>query len=368
MEYLKQWHDSGNHMGSQELGHGSGDRTYEKDGYIMSWNSSIGYIGLQYDLSQLNETELTPEENPELTDADGEKGDDVLKGGLGDDKTPTDFDPEQISLGIKVEMEHSSDPKVALEIALDHLSEDPEYYTVKDDPEASAQANAASDASGDEKSDVEKENPDVYPDGWKEMDGMFMSPNNPMYKALHGGDSEDKEMTDALLGYKSKNVGDIDEEFDFASAEVGYDNNNRYQKYLKYTEMDFNNLRDEEKEEYFELWKEFKGSEVVQEEIGMEDYNGKMGDKYADAEGNEFSVSNKVKGGVSLRGQGGEKEVATGDLTLMKKLGEATDPITQKQIQIAKKTLKMPDAMAGVMGGMTKKEAVQLLIKHNIKY
>ena len=49
MDYLKQWHYPGEHDGSNELGHGSMDKTYEKDGYIMSWNSSIGYIGLVYD-------------------------------------------------------------------------------------------------------------------------------------------------------------------------------------------------------------------------------------------------------------------------------------------------------------------------------
>lgn len=49
MEYLKQWHYPGEHDGSEELGHGKLDKNYEKDGYIMSWNSAIGYIGLVYD-------------------------------------------------------------------------------------------------------------------------------------------------------------------------------------------------------------------------------------------------------------------------------------------------------------------------------
>jgi hypothetical protein len=40
-----------------------------------------------------------------------------------------DVDPDQLKLGIKTEMEHTSDSKVAEEIALDHLSEDPHYYT-----------------------------------------------------------------------------------------------------------------------------------------------------------------------------------------------------------------------------------------------
>jgi hypothetical protein len=39
------------------------------------------------------------------------------------------FDPKQLAIGKKVEMEHTTDEKVALEIARDHLTEDPEYYT-----------------------------------------------------------------------------------------------------------------------------------------------------------------------------------------------------------------------------------------------
>lgn len=51
LEYLKSWHMLGSHMGSPNLGHGSDDKTYDKDGYHMAWNSRIGYIGLQYDLN-----------------------------------------------------------------------------------------------------------------------------------------------------------------------------------------------------------------------------------------------------------------------------------------------------------------------------
>ena len=58
LEYLKQWHNPGQHMGNQELGHGSSDQTYEKDGYIMSWNSRLDYIGLQYDTQHIDENNL----------------------------------------------------------------------------------------------------------------------------------------------------------------------------------------------------------------------------------------------------------------------------------------------------------------------
>jgi ribosomal protein S18 acetylase RimI-like enzyme len=42
---------------------------------------------------------------------------------------PSKVDPHQLKMGIKVEMEHTNDPKVAKRIALQHLAEDPEYYT-----------------------------------------------------------------------------------------------------------------------------------------------------------------------------------------------------------------------------------------------
>jgi hypothetical protein len=39
------------------------------------------------------------------------------------------FDREEIKLGVKTEMEHTKNPKEALKIALDHLNEDPRYYS-----------------------------------------------------------------------------------------------------------------------------------------------------------------------------------------------------------------------------------------------
>lgn len=53
---------------------------------------------------------------------------DQLPGGLADDKKPSDFDSKQLQKGIDVEMEHTTDQEMAKEIAMDHLTEDPEYY------------------------------------------------------------------------------------------------------------------------------------------------------------------------------------------------------------------------------------------------
>jgi hypothetical protein len=54
---------------------------------------------------------------------------DKIKGGLADKKKPEDFDPKELKIGIKIEMEHTNDEKLAKEIAMDHLTEIPDYYT-----------------------------------------------------------------------------------------------------------------------------------------------------------------------------------------------------------------------------------------------
>ena len=53
----------------------------------------------------------------------------ILQGGKGDNKPTTSVNPVQLRNGIKIELEHTKDENVAKEIAMDHLAEDPEYYT-----------------------------------------------------------------------------------------------------------------------------------------------------------------------------------------------------------------------------------------------
>lgn len=40
-----------------------------------------------------------------------------------------DYDPTQLKIGIGIEGEHTTNPKIAEIIAKHHLAEDPEYYT-----------------------------------------------------------------------------------------------------------------------------------------------------------------------------------------------------------------------------------------------
>lgn len=60
---------------------------------------------------------------------------DQVPGGLADKKKPEDFDPRQLEMGVKVEMEHTKDPDLAREIAMDHLAENPKYYSYLDQME-----------------------------------------------------------------------------------------------------------------------------------------------------------------------------------------------------------------------------------------
>ena len=53
---------------------------------------------------------------------------DKLPGGKADKKSPKDFDKKALEAGIKVEMEHTNDRSIAQEIAMDHLTEDSNYY------------------------------------------------------------------------------------------------------------------------------------------------------------------------------------------------------------------------------------------------
>lgn len=43
--------------------------------------------------------------------------------------TEKDVDAKELAMGVKVEMEHTTNPKIAKRIALDHLAERPDYYS-----------------------------------------------------------------------------------------------------------------------------------------------------------------------------------------------------------------------------------------------
>lgn len=51
-----------------------------------------------------------------------------LPGGRAAGMQPAQFDPAQLYRGMRVELEHTTHPYIAAEIAMDHLAEDPHYY------------------------------------------------------------------------------------------------------------------------------------------------------------------------------------------------------------------------------------------------
>lgn len=53
----------------------------------------------------------------------------IIPGGKGEGLDPKDVDPKEFLVGTAVELEHSDDKAIAQEIALDHLAENPKYYS-----------------------------------------------------------------------------------------------------------------------------------------------------------------------------------------------------------------------------------------------
>lgn len=99
---------------------GESDKKLEKiEVLLKGLPNPIGYIpgvGQEYDFATT------------LGSADDFGKTDVLSGGKADKKKPEEFDQEQLAIGTQHELEHTNDSKVAQEIAMDHLTEDPEYY------------------------------------------------------------------------------------------------------------------------------------------------------------------------------------------------------------------------------------------------
>jgi len=90
---------------------------------------SGGLKGTIDDLYKKAERNPDREEKEEEKKEEDDTTDDFLAGGDADDAEDGDFDPEQLRMGQHHELEHTSNPAVALEIAKDHLKGDPLYYT-----------------------------------------------------------------------------------------------------------------------------------------------------------------------------------------------------------------------------------------------
>jgi len=90
------------------------------------WTIDYGYdSGESYDKFQKENMKYSDL----LDESDSEPLPQQVVGGVGDKLAPDKVDVKELTMGVKVEMEHTTDSKLAKEIALDHLKEDPKYYS-----------------------------------------------------------------------------------------------------------------------------------------------------------------------------------------------------------------------------------------------
>jgi ADP-ribosylglycohydrolase len=87
------------------------------------------------------------------------KGDfkEQMPGGKGEGKCIDDFDFFALLKGVLVELEHTDDPMLALEITMDHLTESPEYYDYLNDMEEQMKADGAIEDDDDEEENGDDE-------------------------------------------------------------------------------------------------------------------------------------------------------------------------------------------------------------------
>ena len=189
---------------------------------------------------------------------------DMIHGGLADEKKPSDFSKEQLAKGIKVEMEHTDDPLIAIEIAMDHLTEDPEYYGIgEEDPENMAQQNASMEA------------------------GEFDD-----YKPINVGESFNDEKYVVVFDGTTAYVQDPHEPTDEDCEIIGtyYDINAAQRVADRYNDK-------------------AQGTQMTEEE----NFEVNNGDRFEDANGNQYTVNNKTNDKVNVRSNDGKQQEITPD-------------------------------------------------------
>jgi len=85
---------------------------------------------LETQVQQLEQMRLQQQQAQQQQQTQTQQADDQLPGGKGDKLSEKDVDKKELEKGIKEELEHTNDRGLAKEIALDHLAEDPKYYSM----------------------------------------------------------------------------------------------------------------------------------------------------------------------------------------------------------------------------------------------
>lgn len=249
------------------------------------------------------ETGQAPDFKPEPTEMpempDGEDTNQV-PGGLADDKDPVDFDSQQVMIGMGIEMEHTDDPKIALEIAMDHLMEIPDYYTRLDKMEKEAEAEGG--------------------EGEVEISDKGVGSEEPV-------EDTDSNTTDELLGFKPHNVGDYTNEEMYANDVDGHwgdddgdEGNDVSQEDDEIGAERAGDAQSGADDEYFDR----AGPPIYEEDADPLAYQGEVGDRFEDGKGNQLTVKDTDNGDdeVVLQSPDGDKEIANQDIQYLKQLGE----------------------------------------------
>jgi len=160
--------------------------------------------------------EIPAEEVPALDVDDVDQDGDNIEGGLADDADVMEFDPQQIVKGIEVEMEHTKDPKVALEIAMDHLKELPDYYTRLDAMEKEGEIDMETLTCPDKDMGSPNEFTSKLTDPYRDENGNPIPSIDPNFsdlsKHMSGIQDADKELESTMLGFNTNTPNKMEDE------------------------------------------------------------------------------------------------------------------------------------------------------------
>ena len=192
IEYFIKYHKPGEHSTTPINNFGSSDITYEMDGYTLSWNLNVKTLHLVYDTEYKGVNENV-DDDVDTTNQ--------IEGGIGDENESSDFDPKQVLMGMEVEMEHTNDPKIALEITIDHLTEFGDYYTRLEKMENGAENEIPVD-------DMKRDNPSLPVDD--EDTKLLLRDFPELQLEWESENKKNSELEDEILGFKPLNVGDTE--------------------------------------------------------------------------------------------------------------------------------------------------------------
>jgi hypothetical protein len=124
-----------------------------------------------------------------IKNIDDEEWKDKVRGGLAKNRKPSDFDLDDLASGADIQMEHTDDPEFAIDIAMDHLEEHPDYYD--DEIGLPAMERDLEDEDGEDDDDYE--------------DDEYDNDDNNNYKPKNNNMTMEKRFTTKFSDFKKVN-------------------------------------------------------------------------------------------------------------------------------------------------------------------